>query len=239
MSKSKYIEIHSQDRNTLTSASSTDFTYDLPYELNNVECLGLSYVCIPFTYYTMSNATINTNLGGAVFVGDNYTAATLATYLFGLLTSIGHALVNVAFNPATQKFTISTGAIFSLSFNDELKSALGMTTNSLSGLNTYASVNPTLINYINRDLYIHIDQLTSPIQVSNVTAQLNPTFSIKNHSAIGDNIVYHVNSDWNQISNCRIGDIRRRLQIRLTNKSGSIINLNGGEWKMIIKFLYN
>ena len=126
MLKSFNLVINSQDRNTTTNPSNSNYQIDLDVIYKDIISVELISAIVPKTQYLIngSNATIYFNEGGdeisATVSPGNYTADTLATALGNAMTAAGgQTYTATADDTTTNKYTISAAGGFSLIFVGE------------------------------------------------------------------------------------------------------------------------
>lgn len=144
----------------------------------------------------------------------------------------------VTYSDVSMKITITNSALnFSMLFGTN-------TTNSMSGLlgfnnvDTASALTHDADNCINLSLPLYlccfIDEFDNSV---NATDDTTSTFVFPNYVNGGDISLYSEKSDYKQCSRIFENNIQS-LHIRFTYVGGEELNLNGGDWIMVLRLCY-
>lgn len=231
----KHFIIDSKKR---TSGSSHDFTIEFQDAIKNAKKATLEMVQIPSTFYNVRQNynIIQFNEGGgvlnAIIPDGNYTISDLQTEIKTQMEAVGALTYTVTYSNITMKLTIlGSGAFELLNSNttNKLYVMLGY-----DAVDTGSAVSHTSVNVVNlanpRYIKIRIRELGIS---SKWTDKDTATFIINLEENRGSYNLNTINNYYQQctISNCNITD----MHVRLFDEDDRLLNLNNGEWYMVLR----
>ncbi len=243
-STQRFLILDSRDRQP-TSFSSTDCMFILNNaELRAVTSIELLHFCCPLTMYNI-NPTNNILYWNDVD-GDHAVAITPGNYsienLLIILKSTMEDASSVTFTPTytdiTMKIQIDGDSAFSFTFGTNTTNSaaymLGFTNTDTTASTTnigQKTINLAVPLYIN----IHVDSFTSMIKSSN--SQDHPTFCCATSGIGSDVLLWSSSSYCRQITKCSRDDIQN-LRVSLKSYGNRPIDLNDGDWSMLLHLNY-
>lgn len=228
--------IASSERSTTNSNSSTDFTLTFPSgSIPFATSAQLKWISIPLSTYVVNTSNQNISYTESTFtvtavipVGD-YDASSLASALQTAMNNVKPAtnVYSVSYNTQTYNFTISAASTFTIhwSTNTSLGTKFGFIADSTGSTQTStqaAQLNPLSIN-------VQIYELSSLCYTGSVP--LVSTFVVPITSSTGYNLFY---SPEIPLITKFAAKTFTTLHIKLTDLNGSVIDLNGSDWTMLI-----
>lgn len=246
--------INSQSRQS-NSTSSSNFSISLPSPLylNDYNYIRLAYCMFYNTLYNVNatNNNVDIKTGGssytATVTAGVYNANNFASALQTALTSAVSNSWTVTYNTNQLTYTIGGSSNFQLLFSSGTHASTSMwqlcgfaNSNGLSGIDTTNATSTTSTQVVNFTLpmyiYINLTNICSDLIFSSDSDSFGYVVPIDTSS--GSIIEYDSLSNFSQYikrpNNLNIINI---LNITLTTRKGTSVNLNGSEWSMILEFL--
>ena len=243
------LNIDSSFRQNYYTTSSSDFTVNLNYPLNNVTSMKLKNIQLPNTWHDITGVNKNNylfiNSLKIVIPDGNYSNIKLAT-MFQLQCAIVGLSVTMTVSVSSGFTTItSTMGNITLDFtegSDVFKNSLGwllgFRQQTLTGTTEYTSTamfNSSRFRY----LYLLVDDLNYDKEL--IIANLESSYFSGNIIAIlrvneGSYGTVNIDNSELQKRNYQLPVKIRKLKIKILDPLGKIINLNGCEFSFSLEF---
>lgn len=225
-----------------TSASDFKFTFSSPIE--RVSQFEIISVVVPYTYYGINqyNNVLAFSLDGTTILTatvspGNYTSGTFPAALATAMgVADGSATYTITYSDTTQLLTINRSAgLFMLKYDDStMKFVLGLTADSpsLAITQTTGAMNLSGPDY----LTLKSQTLTQYDSAPNKSAaELKQRYILYTANAlVGPTGMVFSGSDSLTILN-KLCDFST-IDIQLEDDSGNLLDLNGGNWSLVIRF---
>lgn len=238
----KYIIIDSRDK---IKGNSNDFTVTLNPAFNNVKKVELLSLSLPQTIYNINstNNVIYFNETGPLLsttiTPGNYSASILASTIASTLTTASPNLYTYtsSISNLTYKMTITSTGNFSLLFGSNILNSIGpfigYTIDTISALSQIS--NGIILLY--QPSYYIIDILELPVSTKSSNVKDFGTFVINTRTNSGDIEIFEVLNRYHIIESYDNQNIYQ-LNIKLKTYNNVLVDLNGAEWFMLLRFYY-
>ena len=230
------ILINSKDRIVGTS---NDFRIEIQ-QLKNVNKVELLSVSIPNTIYNVStgNNTIIFNEGSsdltAILNSGAYDIYELMTQLDTSMNSVSTATYVSSYNPVTFRLTITSTVNFIVK-NSNILYTIGFL-NHLT-FNTVQTSDYAVRLQIPKNYFIYISELGTDFSKS-TGSNRSSNFIITSQVNSTDIDFYFQNSHYNIVELYQKNTLTS-LSISIFDEAGNLIDMNGSDWTILLRFSYN
>lgn len=243
----------------------SNYSFDLPYRINDVKSISITAVEIPVSFYNISAAlgnnsfqvTIGTTQKVLVLPDNQYTQTTLSSTINNLLVGMGltysitnnfSVFTNPAVLPATIRFDVDMyGSQTTTNLRFRLGGFLGYPYPSYVITTTKSIQSPGFVDLNGpRYLYLDLDEFSNSNPLS-FSTQFDNTSNNKN--ILGRLTMDRANFPFGMVMPVNLGDGRLtsdtrvysgkvdlyRLNVRLVNEIGLPIDLNGQDFSFCLE----
>jgi len=237
--KDTYKLICSSIDKSLSSETSSDFSFILPSSYKNFNSFRLTSCSIPFTWYVVQNfnrlITFEEQTGGGEITfnmtNGNYTPSTLLTHLIALLNANSPNLQTYSgsYDSTNNKYTITSTGNFRFIFNSSVSYAFNLLGFN-SGITTYSlsKTSPNQVNLSIQTIYIRSNLLGSKLAQTNIhNLQQSNIIACILVNVFNGQIIQYYNTFDEYIG--VVGKNFNKLDIKITDYNNNIIDLNGLE----------
>lgn len=234
--------VNSKDRTSGTITNSVYTTSGFPTQA--VKMITLESIEFPFSFYIFNstNNVITFNEGGsdltATITPGNYTETQLAAEIKTQMEAAGALTYTVTYSDITLKLTIAATGAFSLNWANSTSLAYKLL--GWNNANTSSSATQVAPNALNiagtNSIYISIRNWVQ----RNITSSLGSfSFKVPVNTSSGDIIFYTNNSGLHQpIYSQNVGFSERDLQVTIYDDNFNIIDTNGVDYTMSLRFTF-
>lgn len=237
MSKTECLLIRSSDR---IKGTSSNFEVTLPDVLNDVTDVALLNVHIPNTMYNVrlgKNDTIHFFDGTeniATLTPGAYNIITIKNAIEAAMNLVGSQIYSFVYSQVLMKITISAPGNFIIRGTGTMNYILGLEVLDTASLNTHTA--PYVIR-LDMPLNIIINIMELNRSFSRSTNNIHGNFIVTTQGNTQDTMVWNRGTNYplnNQYQSSGITSFR----ITLRRSDGEILDLNGGDFEMLLYFCY-